>query len=598
MTTGMLIVLAIVAVAVVLFVLEPVPIDVTALLVLVLLVLLEPWTQIGPLEAVSGFSNPATITVLAMLILSEGVRRTGVVESLGRRLSKVVNTSERRHLAATIGMSGPISGLMNNTPVVALLMPVVNDMAHKAKISPSKLLLPLSYASMLGGMLTLIGTSTNILASDLSARLLDQRMGMFEFTHLGLIVLVVGAVYLIFAAPKLLPERIKPQEDYLEEYAVGPYLTEVYVGEDAPMIGLRVGKWLEIQKLRVDVLALIRGDEKYDHPYRDNTLQPGDMLLVHASRRRLDELMAVEGIDSLTSPELTPDEIITAGDFNSVVELVIPSGSRLEGQSVAESKIAERFDAFILAIRRGGETIRERLSRQTLAGGDTLLVQTTPEGVETMQRSQDVVVLVKQEREAFRREKRPWMYAIILGVIGFAAADLVPIVVSALAGVVAMVLTGVLRPSEMYAAVDWRVIFLLAGIIPLGIALEQTGTASYLGQLLASSAYVLPTIVVLWLFYIATGLITEVISNNASVLLMIPVAAETAGYIDANPFAFVLAVMFAASTAFLGPVGYQTNLFVYGPGGYRVSDFVRLGAPLQLVLSVVTVGGIALFWGV
>jgi di/tricarboxylate transporter len=593
----MIIVLAIVLVAVVLFITEIVSIDVTALLVLVLLVILGRWTQIGPEEAVSGFSNSATITVLAMLILSEGVRRTGVVQSLGRRLSKLVGTSEKKQLAATIAMSGPVSGMMNNTPVVALLMPVVTEMAHKGKVSPSRLLIPLSYASMLGGMLTVIGTSTNILAADLSARLLGERIGMFEFTALGAIVFVVGAAYLIVAAPRLLPERIKPEAGYLEEFAVDPFLTEVRVTSKASMIGKTIDQWLDKSKIEFDVIALIRDEDVFDHP-SDKAIREGDVLLVYASRGHLDELIGTAGLDPVAAPELTPDEIMSQGDFDSVVELVIPAGSRFEGRTLYDTRLPERYEAFVLAIRSGGEIIRERLGQRELRGGDTLLVQTTPEGIDRMQRSRDLVVLVAQEREAFRRDKRPYMYLIVAAVIGLAAAEVLPIMVSALAGVVAMLLTGVLRASEMYQAVDWRVIFLLAGIIPLGIALEQTGAAALLGLVLAENAEILPTIVVLWLFYMATGLATEVFSNNASVLLMIPVAIETATHIGANPFAFVLAVMFAASTAFLGPVGYQTNLFVYGPGGYRISDFLRIGAPLQLILSVVTVGGIAWMWGV
>lgn len=514
MTTAMIIVLAISVLAVALFIFEPFPLDVCALVVLVILVVFGRWTGVGPEEAISGFSNPATITVLALLMMSEGVRRTGVVQMLGQRISGVVGSSQTRQLAATIGLSGPVSSVMNNTPVVALLLPVVSEMAHKGKISPSKLLIPLSYASMLGGTLTLIGTSTNILASTLSERILGHRIGMFEFTELGAIVFVVGAAYLMLAAPRLLPERIAPHSGYLDEFAV------------------------------------------------------------------------------------PPDQILEVADFDSFTEIVVPAGSDLIGRTIAQVDFPERYHAYVVAVRSGGDTTRERLDERELHGGDTLLVQTTEEGNERMQRSAQILVVSADEGRDIRPGKLVPMLVIVVAMVTLAAFDILPIVISALAGVVAMLLTGVLRPAEMYRGVDWRVIFLLAGIIPLGVALEQTGTAAYLGHLLGQTAEYLPAIVVLWLFYIGTGLVTEVISNNAAVLLMLPVAAATAEQIGANPFAFVLAVMFAASTAFLGPVGYQTNLFVYGPGGYRVSDFVRVGAPLQLLLSVVTVTGIDLIWGV
>jgi di/tricarboxylate transporter len=594
----MIIVLSIVAFAVALFVLEPVPLDVTAMLVLVLLVLLGPWTEISPEEAVSGFSNSATITVLAMLIISEGVRRTGVIQALARRLSRMVGTSEKRHLAATLGMAGPISGFMNNTPVVALLMPVVSEMAHKGRISPSKLLIPLSYVSMLGGTLTLIGTSTNILASDLSARILGHSIGMFEFTALGVVVMIAGGIYLFFAAPILLPARVEPRGSYLESFKVASYLREIKIWADAPMLGMSVQAWLQASEIDIEVLALTRGHSVFEHPDRDQIMQEGDVLLVHATADCLEKLGDLDGVEVIETPKFTPDQIMISGDFNSLVEVVVLAGSALEERTIADVNFPEQFDAYVLALRSRSRVLRENFDDEILHSGDNLLVQTTREGHERMLASPDVVVISTQERPDYRPEKIPVVVVILVAVVALAAFDFFPIMVTSLAGVVAMLLCGVIRPAEMYQGVDWRVIFMLAGIIPLGLALEQTGAAAYLGEALAATGDYLPAIAVLWLFYIATGLITEFISNNAAVLLMIPVAAATATAIDANEFAFVLAVMFAASTAFLGPVGYQTNLFVYGPGGYRVRDFIRIGAPLQVLLSVVTVGGIDMIWGV
>ncbi|MGM0558830.1 MAG: SLC13 family permease [Myxococcota bacterium] len=594
MTTGMLVVLAIVICAVVLFVLEPIPVDMTAMAVLVSLVILQPWTGISPAEGVSGFSNPATITVLAMLILSEGVRRSGVVQLLGNWLSKIAAKGKKRQLAFTIGLAGPLSGFINNTPVVALMIPMVTDMAHRGKLSPSKLLIPLSYASMMGGMLTLIGTSTNLLASDLSGRLIGRSFSMFEFTQLGAVVLLVGGAYLMLVAPSLLPERVKPREDYLQEYDVGAYLTEVQFTSQSPLIGTTVGDFVEDSGLELDVIAQIRGDESFSQPVSNKEIRPDDIFVVHASRGTLKRILNMEGL----VPSGTYDFEEGSLGFDSLVEVIIPPGSEMIGKRIKDLLFAENYDAVILALRHHGETIRERIEEQTLRAGDTLLLQGTERMIEGLRNSPSVVVLRSEDTST----PQPWRIglslAVVAAVVLVAALDILPIMVSALTGVVAMVVFGLLRPNEIYDSVDWNVIFLLAGIIPLGLAMQETGLAGYLGRGVALTSTVLPALAVLWVFYIATALITEIISNNASVLLMIPVAVETATSIGANPFSFVLVVTFAASMAFMGPIGYQTNLFVYGPGGYKVSDFFRVGAPLQAIMSVVVVCGIYVLWGV
>ncbi|MFD1565256.1 SLC13 family permease [Haloarchaeobius amylolyticus] len=621
----MLVVFGIILIALVLFVTEWLPIDVTAILVMVLLMVLGVdgvvnLTEISTTEGTSGFSNSATITVLAMLILSSGISQTGVVQIIGRKMSAFAGDDLDKQLLATIGVSGPISGFINNTPVVAILVPVISDIAHKGKTSPSKLLIPLSYASMFGGMLTLIGTSTNILASDVSARLLDQPFSMFEFTQLGIIVLVVGSIYLMTVGHRLLPERVPVDEDYVQEYAIEEYLTDVVVDDDSPLIGSTVDDAIDRVAFDANILQVVRDSEEFIEPIGQKTLRAGDLLRLRADRPTVQQLVDRETLtlagNPQTADELEPEE---APD-RTLVEVVVPRGSFLVGESLESSTFRQRYDATVLAFRSRGETVRTNMDERRIRVGDTLLVQAAPDSIDRLSQNDDFIVAHEPEEPDYRTEKIPHATAIMAGVVGFVAvpwgtvgsalagmtgigafdalsALSLPILVTALAGVVAMVATGVLRPTEIYDAVEWDVIFLLAGIIPLGMALEQTGGADLLGSLVAATGAYLPALGVLWVFYLSTGLITGVISNNASVVLMLPIAVETASQIGANPFAFVLAVTFAASTAFLTPVGYQTNLFVYGPGGYKFMDFVRVGAPLQLLLSVVTVLGIAFFWG-
>ncbi len=602
-TFEMAVVFVLVAVTLVLFVTEALPLDVTAILVMVTLMVLQPWTGISVEQGLSGFSNPATITVLAMLILSNGISRSGVVQIIGRWMSAFAGTNKHRQLASTILATGPASGFINNTPVVAILVPVISDLAHKGGTSPSKLLMPLSFASMLGGMLTLIGTSTNILASQTAERIGTDRgiealhaFSMFEFTHLGVIVLVVGAAYLMTVGYWLLPERVPPEDDYLAEYEMQNYLSEVVVQPSSPLVGKTVSEAIDVDRFDADVVQLVRGGERFIEPIGQKVIRSGDVLAIRTDRETLAAIAEVDDLALTGAPETDPELEPTTEDEQTLVELVIQSGSSLIGETLKSSSFRGRYDANVLAYRSRGETVRERMDERRLRVGDTLLIQAPKDSIDRLSQNPDFILGHEPEQPDYRTEKIPYAVATILGVVGAATLLPVHIVTSALAGVVVMVTTGVLRPAELYESVDWNVIFLLAGVIPLGIALEQTGGAELLGALVAATGQYLPAIGVLWVFYVATSLITGVISNNASVVLMIPVAVEAALDVGANPFAFVLAVTFAASTAFMTPVGYQTNLFVYGPGGYKFGDYVRVGLPLQLLLSVVTVAGIAAFW--
>ncbi len=603
-TGEMLVVFALIALALFLFATEWFPIDVTAIIVMVLLMVLEPWTQVSAQEGISGFSSPATITVLAMLILSTGINRTGIVQLLGRKMASFAGTDQRKQLAATIGVTGPISGFVNNTPVVAILVPVIADLAHKGKTSPSKLLMPLSFASMFGGTLTLIGTSTNILASDIVARLGAEApesglhaFGMFEFTKLGIVVFAVGTLYLMTVGVWLIPKRVPAEEDLVEEYALQEYLADVVVPANSSLIGKTVEEALGGDELDIDVLQLIRYGEQFSEPLARKEIHENDTLRVRTNRETLEQLMDAEGVQFAGGPR-TEDDLHPGEEEPVLVEVVIPSGSFLVGENLASSTFRQRYDANVLAFRSRGKVVRDRFEEIRIRVGDTLLVQAPPDSLTRLVENEDFIVAHEFENVTYRSEKIPFAVAIVAGVVALPALNILPIVVSALGGVVAMILSGVLKPNELYKSVEWNVIFLLAGVIPLGIALQQTGAAALLGNAVASTATFLPAIGVLWVLYLATGLLTSVISNNASVVLMIPVAASAAQSIGANAFAFVLAVTFAASTAFMTPVGYQTNLFVYGPGGYTFSDFIRVGAPLQLLLSIVTVLGIAFFWGV
>ncbi|WP_420825974.1 SLC13 family permease [Halococcus salsus] len=611
----MVVVFAITLLAFGLFATERVPVDVTALIVMVALMVLEPWTRISVEDGVAGFSNSATITVLAMFILSAGVSRTGAVQRLGARMATFAGDNERRQLLSVISVAGLPSGVLNNTPIVAMLIPAVSNLAREGGTSPSKLLIPLSYASMVGGMLTLIGTSTNLVASDVSARLLGRPFSMFEFTVLGAIVFLTGAGYLLLVGHRLIPERIEATDGLLAEYEMGEYLTEVVVTDGSPLVGRPVETVDGAFPADVAVVRLLRDGREVDDSTAETSIEGGDTLIVRARPDRIQRLISTQGL-SITPTDVSEAALDdssdgTAGDSGegghgsdplrrpqTLVELVVPTGSSFVGERVAGTPLEREYDVDLLSVRRGNDLLHRRIEGLVLDRGDTLLVHAPTATLERMAADPNVIVARELPNREYRRTKLPLAVGIVLGVVGLAALGVFDILVAALGGVVAMVLGGVLKPDELYDAVEWDVIFLLAGLIPLGTAFTETGAAALIGGLVAESAVYLPALGVLWVFYVITALTTAVVSNAGSVVLLVPVGVATAAEIGANPFAFVLAVTFAASADFMTPIGYQTNLLVYGPGGYRFTDYTRVGAPLQIVLSVVTVLGIAMLWGV
>jgi di/tricarboxylate transporter len=597
-TTSMFVVLGIMAAALLFFVTEWLPIDITAIGVMVVVILLEPWTGVGPQDGISGFASTATITVLAMFILSEGVRRTGLLQLIGTKIVAWTSGAPRRQFAAVIGLSGSTAGFINNTPVVAMMIPMVMTIAKKTKTSPSKLLMPVSFASMMGGMLTLIGTSTSILASDVSARLLGHPFSMFEFTALGALVLVVGSAYLLVVGPYVIPERIKPEEDLTEEFDIRGYLSEVVVQPDSPLVGGTVGQTIAKLNLDADIVQLKRDGETFPAPIVNKQFRAGDELMVRANRETLLTLIESQGLEPIVKTKVTEEDFDLEAPNETLVELVLLSDNRLIGETLQSTTFAQRYDALVLAIRRGGALLADRIDEIPLEGGDTLLVQASGQALKRFTNNRTFVVIQQTDEPEYRSRMIPVALSIVAAVVALAAFEVVSILVSALGGVIAMVATGCVRPNEIYRSVDWSVIVLLAGVIPLGLALERSGGAAYLAYNLAATAEVLSPWAILLVFYLFTSLLTQVVSNNASVVIMIPVAISAANLVGAEPFSFVLAVTFAASTALLTPIGYQTNLMVYGPGGYRFTDFLRVGAPLQIILALVTCGGIVWLWGV
>lgn len=580
--------LGVVVAALICFITEWLPVDITALCIAVVLIVLG---LVTPDEGIAGFGNSATITVMAMFILSAGITRTGVVQVFRDLLLKWGGKSVTRQILVMGILVGPISAFINNTAVVAIFLPIVEEWCKKRGISPSKLLMPLSFVTVLGGMITVIGTSTNVLASGIAKDLGYGEFGLFQFSALGIITFLIGLAYLALIAPRLLPNRKNLTSDLVSEgYGLEDYVTEVIVSPTSKLIG-QTFRSAQLQRdSQVDVLEIIRDRERLPQPVTSRTIRAEDILLVRGKTDDVLKIRAEQGLDIL--PDVKFNQKTLATELNSsdegVAEVLILSNSRLIGSTLKDLRFRQRYNLTVLALRRGEELVRERLGRVPLKFGDLLLVQGDKQSLLGLQTTRELLVIEQKEPEAIRRDKAWLAIAIILGVVLIAAFDLLPILVSALMGVVLMIVTGVIKPGEVYGAVRWDVIFLLAGLIPLGTAMENSGATKWLADNLMVLGGNFSGYWVLLFFYIITSLLTEILSNNATVVLLLPIAAEVAKALSLSPISLMFAVTFAASNSFMTPIGYQTNTMVYGPGGYKFWDFFRVGAPLNLLMTIFT----------
>jgi di/tricarboxylate transporter len=528
-----------------------------------------------------------------MFILSGAISRTGMVNLLAQRMVRFARGNELKQMVTVMLVVGPISAFINNTAAVAILIPTVITMARQHRQAPSKLLIPLSYFSQLAGVMTLVGTSTNVMASSLAASSGLGAFGMFEFTPVGLFIFATGAVYLLLIGRKLLPARRGTQE-ITESYHVKEYLSEIVVLEDSPLVGKSLAEGHMREDFDIHVFEIFRNGRKLRHPLMDNVLQVGDVMFIKANAAQLLKIQAAEGV--AIEPETRLGNQVLENDKRGLMEVVIGPNSDLIGGTLKSTNFHYHYSSTVIAIRKHGELIQERLGEVSLGFGDTLLLRGNVGALEQLKREPGFIVTEEVQQEAFRTEKIPIALAIIVGVVLIAALG-VPILVTAIVGCVLMVLTGCLQANELHESIRWDVIFLLAGVIPLGLALEKSGGAQLLADLAAKSAEHVPSLVLLGIFYVMAMLLTELISNNATVVLMVPVAVATAQALGLDPKAFILAIMFAASTSFSTPVGYQTNTMVYGPGGYKFLDFTRVGGPLNLLLAILTPIYIFLVWG-
>ena len=589
MTWEIAFVLGLTVCAVVLFVTEKFSTDVVAILVMMVLLVFRVLT---PAEGLAGFANTATVTVGAMFVLSAGMFRSGAVNFVGKALGRLARHSSRLMLFVLMVGVGVLSSFLNNTAAVAILIPVVIVVARRAKTSPSKLLMPLSFASMFGGMCTVLGTSTNILASSIAEQAGLGAFGMFEFTKLGVIFFAVGVAYMMTLGRRLVPDH-RGQGDLTTSFGLGDYLTDLVLQTESKSVGHSLASAPLVKELNIDVLQILRGEDTL-RPTPETILREGDVLRIQGDLRTINELKGRAGVTFGMSMKWQ-DEHLQSTDTR-LVEAVVGPSSPLAGKSLAESRLRANYGASVLAIRHHGTLRHSQFENITLMPGDALLIDVPNDQIEHLTQQRVFLVVSRAGIPRFDWRKASKAVAIVVAVVVVAATGLLPIVAAAATGALMMVLSGCVSTEEAYGAIEWNVLFLLAGMLSLGAAMEKTGASTMLANGMIDSVGGLGPLALLAAFFGATMLLTEVMSNNATVALLLPIAITTAQAIDVDPRAFMFAVVFAASSSFMTPVGYQTNTMIYGPGQYRFKDFVRVGAPLNLIFWALGTLLIPWFW--
>ena len=595
MNIEIIIVLLILSFGFFLFIKEYFSIDVTALIIL------SSFFGMGyltPSEAVSGFSNPAVITIGLLFILSSAIQKTGLLEYIVVTINRLVHSSKIIGLAAYYFTISIASSLINNTAIVAIFMPITIRLAHNYHVSPSKMLIPLSYAAILGGTLTLVGTSTNLLVNSIYMSYEgSQPLGMFEFLKYGSIILVIGTVYLLFIAPRLIPSRTTTSS-LTKSYHLGGYLTEMKVKKGSVLVGKSCFDRSINQNYDVTVLDIIRDKKHIVKDIRRTILKEGDILFVRGTLENFLRMKEVEGVALLTDEKLTQSEL--EQEDNELVECLLTDDSGLVGKSLMSTNFRQIYGAFILAIRREGDIFRKKIAHMKLRAFDTLLVYGPSKKIASLSDGGNFIVLGKVQARLIK-EKFWWVsiYVVLISII-FAAVGYIPIMKGAFLSVVILLSLKIITAQESYQSIHWQVIFLIAALIPIGIVIQKTGTADWIGNNISNFIFLfsseLQPYVLLATIYFITMILTEISSNVATAIIMVPIAIAVSNQLGLEPRPFVFTVAFAASSSFITPIGYQTNLMVYGPGGYKFSDYTRVGLPLSLILLVSAVLIIPKLW--
>jgi di/tricarboxylate transporter len=584
--------LTIIAIAIILFATEKLRVDVIAMLVLITVGLTG---LVSRDEMFDGFSNPAVITVWAVYIVSGALFRTGVADFLGEQIIKVAGNSEPRLVAVIMLTCGTMSAFMNNIGAAAVLLPAVAGISRQAKIPLSRLLIPLSFSSLMGGNMTLIGTPPNVLATSMLAERGFETFSFFDFAPMGILVFLTGILYMTFFGRHLLPQR-KTVNEGTDTYRYRDYVSEITVHEESKIRGRTLNQIRLGADYDLTVLFVIKDGDMQATPHRNTRIDVGDLLIVEGQLDNLLEAREKLKVDVEEEKGLALETFEDSDTDFAIVEATVAPRSPIAGRTLHDMQFRDRYGFTVVALRRHGEVITQRLRDVRIEFGDTLLLKGPAHRLVNLRQGNEFLLLEPVDRET-RRQHKAWLSVGIMGLVLVLTTVVgLHISVSMVIGAVLVVLTRCLTMDEAYQSIEWRSIFLIAGMLPLGVAMENTGTARFLAEGLVNNLGVLGPLAVLAGIYIMASLITEPMSNAAATVLIVPIAIDIALGLGADPRPFVLATVIACSTSFLTPVGHQANVLVFGPGNYRFFDFTKVGMPLNVCIFVVTMIFLPILW--
>lgn len=590
----MMITLLLLVLAIVLFASEKVPVDIVGVLLVMALVLTR---VLAVDDAVAGFGNDIIITIGGLFILVGGLIKTGIVDLIGRRLHAMAGDSQFVLTALIMVAAGLSAAVLKNTTTTAMFLPVVIGLASKAKIPPSKLLMPLAFGAILGGSCTLIGTSTNLAVSGTIVRYGQAPFSMFELTSVGVVTFAAGTLYMLLFGRRMLPVR-GGEDSLTEQYHIRDYISELLVLPDSPLVGKTLGEAGINTELELNVLGIVRGDERINAPAPYERLQRRDSLIVEG---KISDILRVKEEVGL---EIKPDFLLNDGALESdkiqLFEVLVMRDSRLVGQTLKSVRFRQTYDLTVLAINRHGATIVNKLSSVILRFGDVLLVQGSRDEVEPLVAEGQMILLEDVSASSKRIEKRRWAIAAFLLFLGLSLSKMVtgydiPLTICVLSGVLLLLATRTIRHGEMYSLIDFRLLVMIACMMSFGVAMEKTGADKYLAGLIQTYFGSYGPTAVLAGFFLLTVVLTQPMSNQAAALVVLPVAVKTAVALGLNPRTFIVAVTYAASFSFITPLE-PACVLVYTPGRYRFMDFVRVGTVLTVIVFAVAVFLVPVFW--
>ena len=539
-----------------------------------------------PEKALSGFGSPSLITLMGLFAVSSALFKSGALDRVRELISSENIKTPRKLILLITFLIAPISGIVPNTPVVASLLPLIEGWCERRNISPSKVLLPLSFATLLGGTLTLLGSSVNLLVSDISQQLGYGSLELFSLTSIGIPVWLIGTTYMILVSDVLLPDRGR-NKDFIKNGNMNIYFTEVTIPSSSELVGQSVRNSRLQRRFDVDVLELQRNGKVILPPLADRKFEPEDRLIVRVTRADLLRLQQEHTILLAENKRsIVGTNLLSTEEGTKTFEALLPSGSTLAGASLRELRFRQRHNATVLALRRGQQTVQERLGQAVLRAGDVLLLQAPLDSIRGLQASNDLLILDQFEDDLPFLIRKPIAIAIAIGMVLLPSLTNIPLVGSVLLAIIAMVAFGCLRPAEIQRSIRLDIILLLGSLSSFSVAMQATGLADLIAINLDFALSGMPLYFALIVIFIATVILTQFISNAASVALILPVAIQFSSVLGISPNALIMLVLFGASQSFLTPMGYQTNLMVYGPGRYRFFDIAKYGAGLTLIMSL------------